>query len=273
MTNIMMKAFAISAVLCGALAEECALETTNGACMVQRRQTTYRSGASLEEEKTDGVCPNKLWDQCGGTNFIGQQCCATGSTCVISNEWYSQCLSKSDDACPNEHYEQCGGKNFTGQQCCLGGSTCVVSDEWYSQCRPEVKEASSSSSSTSEPPAPKSGAFLEQKTDGDVCPNKLWAQCGGKNFIGQQCCATGSTCVISDEWYSQCLSKSDDTCPNEHYDQCGGKNYTGEQCCPGGSTCVFSGEWYSQCRPEVGEAPSSSSPTSEPPAPTSGAFL
>lgn len=30
--------------------------------------------------------------QCGGDGFTGSTCCATGSTCVETNEYYSQCL-------------------------------------------------------------------------------------------------------------------------------------------------------------------------------------
>ncbi|KAK4211312.1 family 6 putative glycoside hydrolase [Rhypophila decipiens] len=32
------------------------------------------------------------WQQCGGNGFNGPKCCASGSTCVAQNEWYSQCL-------------------------------------------------------------------------------------------------------------------------------------------------------------------------------------
>ncbi|KIO21459.1 glycoside hydrolase family 6 protein [Tulasnella calospora MUT 4182] len=33
-----------------------------------------------------------VWGQCGGLNYTGDKTCAAGSTCVYSNDWYSQCL-------------------------------------------------------------------------------------------------------------------------------------------------------------------------------------
>ncbi|KAK3309214.1 glycoside hydrolase family 6 protein [Chaetomium strumarium] len=32
------------------------------------------------------------WGQCGGNGWTGPTCCASGSTCVKQNDWYSQCL-------------------------------------------------------------------------------------------------------------------------------------------------------------------------------------
>ncbi|KAK4097596.1 glycoside hydrolase family 6 protein [Parathielavia hyrcaniae] len=36
-----------------------------------------------------------VWSQCGGNNWQGPTCCASGSTCVFQNPWYSQCLPGS----------------------------------------------------------------------------------------------------------------------------------------------------------------------------------
>ncbi|KAI8804705.1 SGNH hydrolase-type esterase domain-containing protein [Cladochytrium replicatum] len=33
-----------------------------------------------------------LWAQCGGSGHTGPTCCVAGSSCVVSNQWYSQCL-------------------------------------------------------------------------------------------------------------------------------------------------------------------------------------
>ncbi|MCJ1324566.1 hypothetical protein MMC10_001228 [Thelotrema lepadinum] len=33
-----------------------------------------------------------VYGQCGGTGWTGATCCASGSTCTVSNEYYSQCL-------------------------------------------------------------------------------------------------------------------------------------------------------------------------------------
>jgi hypothetical protein len=47
---------------------------------------------------------NAVWGQCGGQNWTGATCCASGSTCTFSNQWYSQCLPGSggnNSNCPN----------------------------------------------------------------------------------------------------------------------------------------------------------------------------
>lgn len=35
--------------------------------------------------------------QCGGQDYTGPTCCQSGSTCVVSNQWYSQCLPGSSN--------------------------------------------------------------------------------------------------------------------------------------------------------------------------------
>ncbi|KAK0609506.1 1, 4-beta cellobiohydrolase [Bombardia bombarda] len=35
---------------------------------------------------------SSLYQQCGGIGFTGATCCASGSTCVVGNPYYSQCL-------------------------------------------------------------------------------------------------------------------------------------------------------------------------------------
>ncbi|KAH7312582.1 fungal cellulose binding domain-containing protein [Stachybotrys elegans] len=32
------------------------------------------------------------WGQCGGQGWTGATCCEAGSTCTVSNQWYSQCI-------------------------------------------------------------------------------------------------------------------------------------------------------------------------------------
>ncbi|KAF5341837.1 hypothetical protein D9611_001357 [Ephemerocybe angulata] len=107
----------------------------------------------------------------------------------------------------------------------------------------------------------------------------LWAQCGGQNYNGPTTCATGSTCVFSDAWYSQCQplaeaeGEDEETCEEEEeeegdvesapgvaptaapvagsvqlYGQCGGIGYTGSATCASG-TCERFSEYYSQCQP------------------------
>ncbi|KAK4182365.1 family 6 putative glycoside hydrolase [Podospora australis] len=42
----------------------------------------------IEERQNCG----SVWTQCGGNGWTGATCCASGSTCVAQNPWYSQCL-------------------------------------------------------------------------------------------------------------------------------------------------------------------------------------
>nr|AGI55997.1 CBM1(TrCel6A)-AcGH5 fusion [synthetic construct] len=43
-----------------------------------------------DDDKTQAC--SSVWGQCGGQNWSGPTCCASGSTCVYSNDYYSQCL-------------------------------------------------------------------------------------------------------------------------------------------------------------------------------------
>ncbi|KAJ3050591.1 hypothetical protein HK097_008417 [Rhizophlyctis rosea] len=52
-------------------------------------QTTSR--ATTQNGGGGGNCAAK-WGQCGGQGWTGATCCASGSTCRASNQWYSQCL-------------------------------------------------------------------------------------------------------------------------------------------------------------------------------------
>ncbi|KAL0938217.1 pectin lyase F-1-like protein 3 [Colletotrichum truncatum] len=53
----------------------------------------------------------------------------------------------------------------------------------------------STPANTGASPAPATGAEA-----------KAWAQCGGQGWTGATNCASGTTCVKQNEWYSQCLS-------------------------------------------------------------------
>ena len=90
-----------------------------------------------------GACV-ATWGQCGGQGWTGSTTCCTPSAnaCVVSNQWYSQCLpiptsSPTPGSTPCAAvYGQCGGQGWTGLTCCESGSTCTVGNPWYSQCLP-----------------------------------------------------------------------------------------------------------------------------------------
>lgn len=52
--------------------------------------TTTTSAAPTQTSATSGSVPK--WGQCGGNGWTGATACVSGSTCTVSNEWYSQCL-------------------------------------------------------------------------------------------------------------------------------------------------------------------------------------
>ncbi|KAI0348812.1 hypothetical protein OH77DRAFT_1594571 [Trametes cingulata] len=39
-----------------------------------------------------------VWAQCGGIGWTGLTTCASGSTCTVLNDWYSQCIPAASSA-------------------------------------------------------------------------------------------------------------------------------------------------------------------------------
>ncbi len=85
----------------------------------------------------------------------------------------------------------------------------------------------------------------ENPTHNESC-QKIWKQCGGKNWTGKTCCSKELKCTFINKWYSQCKPKAYNKC-QKIWQQCGGKNWTGKKCCNKGLRCSFINEWYSQC--------------------------
>ncbi|KAJ9133835.1 Glucanase [Pleurostoma richardsiae] len=56
--------------------------------LVAAALSTIALAAPLEERQSCAT----VWGQCGGQGYSGATCCASGSTCVYSNPYYSQCL-------------------------------------------------------------------------------------------------------------------------------------------------------------------------------------
>ena len=69
---------------------------------------------------------------------------------------------------------------------------------------------SSSSSSASKPTTTSQATTTSKISSTTVNPpgptQTVWGQCGGKGFTGPTVCASGSTCVKSNDWFSQCLA-------------------------------------------------------------------
>lgn len=56
---------------------------------------TWTTTTRPAPESTTPTAPTNCsarWGQCGGRGWTGPTCCQSGSTCRVSNEYYSQCL-------------------------------------------------------------------------------------------------------------------------------------------------------------------------------------
>ena len=53
--------------------------------------TPLLSGSCDAHGNFEGVCPNKMYEQCGGKGFLGIRCCPEDSFCETGNEWYAGC--------------------------------------------------------------------------------------------------------------------------------------------------------------------------------------
>ncbi|RFU23591.1 hypothetical protein B7463_g12747, partial [Scytalidium lignicola] len=54
-------------------------------------KTTTAATTTTSSAPTGGTLPE--WSQCGGQGWTGSGTCVSGTTCVYSNPWYSQCLA------------------------------------------------------------------------------------------------------------------------------------------------------------------------------------
>jgi hypothetical protein len=63
---------------------------------------------------------------------------------------------------------------------------------------------SSTTSASGSTPTTSAGTQQPSDTPGGACAPK-WAQCGGRGYSGPTCCQSGSTCRVSNEYYSQCI--------------------------------------------------------------------
>jgi hypothetical protein len=119
---------------------------------------------------SSGACAEE-WGQCGGQDWTGSTCCASGLTCVKQTIWFSICepssavgagtttvagstsaattaapvtttaapatpaTTEASGSCAGP-WEQCGGTGWTGTTCCPSGYFCDALSEWHSQCNP-----------------------------------------------------------------------------------------------------------------------------------------
>jgi hypothetical protein len=56
------------------------------------RCSTDVSSPIAPAERSMLLTETSKWGQCGGIGYTGPTACVAGSTCVVSNSYYSQCL-------------------------------------------------------------------------------------------------------------------------------------------------------------------------------------
>lgn len=66
-------------------------QTTTRPSSTQAQPSSSQQPTSTQGVPNPGVCAAK-WAQCGGLDWKGATCCQSGSTCQVSNQWYSQCV-------------------------------------------------------------------------------------------------------------------------------------------------------------------------------------
>mgnify|MGYP001559689654 CR=1 FL=1 len=154
-------------------------------CVAEPATSATKTKTTTSSTARSTAACSAVYGQCGGSSFTGSTCCelislvsyalnsldprrpaepladqsfctgASGSSCVESNEWYSQCVpfaglastttssaatkthkvslakkrsSSSDSTCAQLYY-QCGGKNYgDGPTCCKSGLRAGHSD-------------------------------------------------------------------------------------------------------------------------------------------------
>eukprot|EP00833_Pecoramyces_ruminatium_P017398 jgi/Orpsp1_1/1191430/evm.model.d7180000085769.2 len=66
----------------------------------------YSSISSLFFIKHIAAKCSRLYGQCGGLNYGGEECCESNYECIKFNEWYSQCLPSSTSTTTNVPNEE-----------------------------------------------------------------------------------------------------------------------------------------------------------------------
>jgi len=126
--------------------------------------TTPATTAATTSSASSGACAEE-WGQCGGQDWTGSTCCASGLKCVRQTVWFSIC----------EHISAVEPQSTTAV-----GSTTAAST-----------------------PAPVTTSAAPATTAIGTCAGP-WEQCGGNGWTGTTCCASGYFCNALSEWHSQC---------------------------------------------------------------------
>ncbi|KAE9004848.1 hypothetical protein PR003_g18680 [Phytophthora rubi] len=234
-----MKTFAASAVIAMTLA----VTTAGSDSRIHLRMMT-----SEIEELSPPVVGE--WGQCKWIDK--QEECEYGLECVVSNDWYGQCLKSVADT-----WGQCGGDGWTLP--CKAGNKCEKKDDWYSQCVPspdantKVGEWGQCAwqGYTAECEDNLKCVYIDNSWFG-FCVKKqadAYGQCGGYGWSTD--CVAGSVCEDQGEAYYQCIPSNDGGSVQE-WNQC--KWIDNQVNCADGLQCAVLNDWYGQCVKMVADA-------------------
>jgi hypothetical protein len=120
--------------------------------------------------------------QCGGENFnVSEKCCEAGTSCIVKNQFYAQCLTEAD---ANQR------KGWDGRA--------LVCDEMP----PDVAGIAGNKM-----PAANRRLLSGSDCKDDTCATSF-QKCGGKGFnISVSCCDPTESCVVKNAFYAQCITE------------------------------------------------------------------
>jgi len=130
--------------------------------------TTPVPTTATTSSASSGACAEE-WDQCGGQEWTGSTCCASGLTCIKQTIWFSICEPNS----------------------AVGTETTTVA-------------GSTSAAATAAPVTSTAAPATPATTEASGSCAGPWEQCGGAGWTGTTCCASGYFCNALSEWHSQC---------------------------------------------------------------------
>jgi hypothetical protein len=134
---------------------------------------------ALNPDCANSTCLMKF-DQCGGKNFdVSAQCCEEGTSCIVKNQFYAQCLT---DANQKEGWD---GRSLM----CEGMPPDVAGKE------------------DNVTPTANRRLLSVSDCEDDTCATSF-DKCGGKGFnVSVPCCDPTESCVVKNPFYAQCITE------------------------------------------------------------------
>ena len=197
-----------------------------------------------------------VWEKCANKDWAKN--CLSGSVCVSSDPWYSQCIPKTE-LCVKRPVNVFDGEISAWNQCgrggiwkkeCHGLSACVVVNSTFYQCQPYTHICPNDQLAARRISTIVNKKLITIVSNEEAVPD--WHQCGGQNW--QKNCSVTSICIAINSKYFQCVpytylcseKKQESLNGIEEWGQCG-KGGEWLKNCSGAASCVVINPWYFQC--------------------------